>query len=137
MSCKVYSPNEVRVIVNGVDIVGFAKDDKISIEPLTEDIYETEVGIDGEVEYIENHDERHMLKLILQQGSPSNPFLESLLKTKVCFAVSVENARHGKFIGGSIDCKIVKRPKYNFGKSVKDREWAIMMPRFAGSTLPE
>ncbi len=134
---KVYSPKEARVIINGIDITGWADGEKIKVEPVTKEVYKSHTGTDGDVTYTENHDERHTLTMMVKQSSPSNVLLEGFLKEKASFTASISNARNGKFIGGGLRCRIMERPSYMFGMEEKAREWKITIPNFSGATLPE
>lgn len=133
----VYDPKEVRLIVAGKDVTGFADGDKIKIDPVTKDLYKTHVGVNGDVSYSKVNDDRHSLTASIKQGSPSNIILEGLMKLGQSFPVSIMNSADGKYLGVATNCRIMERPSVSFGADSGKREWKIMMPNYNGTALPE
>lgn len=132
-----YDPKEVRLIVNGLDITGFTDGDKIKIEPVTKEQWKSFVGVDGNVAYSKNNDERHMITFTLQAVSPSNAVLDALRKLPTSFATMIKNASAGQYIGGGTKSRIVERPGVTMGNEKSDREWKILVPNYSGAMLPD
>ncbi|MEW6525086.1 MAG: DUF3277 domain-containing protein [Spirochaetota bacterium] len=132
-----YDPKEVRLIINGLDVTGFAEGEKIKIEPVTKEDYKSFVGVDGEVSFSKVNDDRHTITFTLKEESPSNKVLDALRKLPTSFAVMVKNTSAGKFIGGSIGCRFAEKPSITFGAEDPKREWKIIAPSWSGQALPE
>ena len=127
-----YDPAKVRVMVNGMDIVGFGDDDKIKIAPVTKEQYKSFAGVDGEVAFTKVNDKRHAITFSLKGGSPSNVALDALSKLPTTFSVTVTNKSSGGYVGTSIGCRIMERPEINFTKENRKCEWMILAPYWAG-----
>ena len=123
-----FDPNEVRFMYDGVQLTGWAKDSKYEITPVTENLFEHEVGIDGEVTMSENYDNRHMAKIMLRGNSPHNVSLNTLAKSRLCFDVQVIAKTGGGHILTATRCRVISRPMYKAGKQLADREWKIFIP---------
>lgn len=132
-----YDPKQVRVIVNGIDITGFAEGDKVKIEPVTKEMYKSVAGIDGDVCYSKVNDDRHTISFTLKEASPSNKILDALRKLPASFPVMIKNSSEGKYIGGGTECRITDRPSSTFGAERPKREWKILVPDYSGQALPE
>jgi hypothetical protein len=132
-----YNPKDVRLIINGFDITGFADGEKIKIEPMTKEDYKSFVGIDGDVGFSKVNDDRHTITFTLKEESPSNKMLDALRKIPTSFAVMVKNTSAGAYIGGSIGCRFAEKPVITFGAENPKREWKIIAPSWSGQALPE
>ena len=135
-SCDIYDPSEVRLIVAGIDITGYADGSKIKLEPVTKELYGTKKGADGHVTYSKKIDPRYMVTVNLKQDSTSNAYLSGLMRAPACFPVTISNTGGGKFIGGGTKCRIMERPSYEWAEEDTNREWKIMIPDFSGGDLP-
>lgn len=135
--CKEYDPSEVRVVIGGVIITGFADGSKIKVDPVTKELRKSKVGVDGDVTYTRVRDPRYTLTMMLKQDSPSNIYMDALKESPLCVPISVSNTSGGKFVGGGTNCKMIERPSYEWSSEDTNREYKFMIPDFSGSHLPE
>jgi len=133
----VYNPKDVRLIINGLDITGFADGDKIKIEPITKEDMKSFVGVDGDVSFSKVNDNRHTITFTLKEESPSNKMLDALRKLPTSFPVMIKNTSAGAYIGGSTGCRFAEKPSITFGVENPKREWKIIAPEWMGQALPE
>lgn len=134
---KFYSPKEVRVIIDGIDITGFADGDAISVEPVTKEKFKSIAGIKGDIAYSEVSDERYILTLSLMGNSPSNNFIYLRSKAPASMTVMIKNMSAGKYLGGGGGCRVVERPGQKFGAEQRKVEWKILIPDYTDVMLPE
>lgn len=132
-----YNPKDVRLIVNGLDITGYADGDKIKIEPVTKEDMKSFVGVDGDVSFSKVNDDRHSITFTLKEESPSNKVLDALRKLPTSFAVMVKNTSAGAYIGGATGCRFSEKPSITFGAEDPKREWKILAPEWTGQAMPE
>lgn len=132
-----YDPKHVRLIVNGLDVTGFADGDKIKIEPVTKEDIKSFAGVDGDVTVSKVNDDRHIITFSLKEESPSNKILDALRKLPTSFMTMVKNTSSGKYIGTSIGCRVSEKPSVVFGADQAKREWKILAPSWGGQALPE
>ena len=132
----VYDPSQVRLVVDGLDITGFADGEKIKIEPVTKELYKSKVGVDGDVVFTKNNDNRHTVTIMLEPNSPSNIFLDGWMKSGLCADVALNNTGGGKYLGGGTNARVIERPTKDFGEEAANQEWKIMIPNYAGAHLP-
>lgn len=132
-----YDPKEVRVIVNGLDITGFADGESISVEPVTKELFKHSAGLVGDVAFAKVHDDRHTVTLTLKASSPSNAVLDALAKTPTSFATAIRNTSVGKYLGGGSGCRIIERPTDKFGAEERKIEWKILVPKYSSVRPPE
>lgn len=132
-----YNPKDVRLIINGLDVTGFAGGDKIKVEPVTKEDIKSFAGVDGDVSFSQVNDNRHMLTFTLKEESPSNKALDLLRKLPTSFMVMVKNMSAGKYIGGSSGCRFSEKPSIILGAEDPKREWKITLPEWMGQALPE
>jgi hypothetical protein len=134
---KFYDPKEVRLIVNGIDITGFSDGDKIKIEPVTKEAFKSHAGVDGDVSYSKVHDNRHLITMVLKHGSPSNAYLDQLLKSGINLTTVVMNNSEGKYIGNSSYGRIAEKPGPIFSAETGKREWKIIAGDYIGTDMAD
>jgi hypothetical protein len=134
---ELYDPKKVRLIVNGLDVTGFADGDKIKIEPVTKEDLKSFAGVDGDVSFSKVNDDRHTLTFTLKEESPSNKILDSLRKVATSFVVAVTNTSAGRYTGGASGCRFSEKPAITFGAENPKREWKILAPQWTGQALSE
>jgi hypothetical protein len=132
-NAEYYDPKEARVLVNGIDLTGYSDGDKIKIEPVTKEAFKSHAGVDGDTSFAAVHDNRHTITVTLKHGSPSNKYLDGLLKSKINVAVAVINNSEGKYIGGGSYGRISERPGVTFGAETGKREWKILVADYIGT----
>ncbi len=127
-SVYTYSPQQVAVIVSGLQITGFADGTFVEISP-SADLSSFQVGADGEVARSISSNKTCVVSLTLQQVSPSNDILSGMIEIDsltggVLFPVSVLDLR-GRTVFVASQCWISKRPTLTFAQEVTDRVWEI------------
>ena len=109
-----YDPDKVSVIINGTIITGF---DASGVFTYTRsnDIVTPEVGVQGDVAYVENRNETGTLTLTLMASSPQLPVwqcsgslsaLLSTTRTSMTRSISVQR------IAGSQRCRMLAAPTH-------------------------
>ncbi len=126
-----YDPKQVRVIINAIDITGFADGEAIAVEPVTKELFKHSAGLMGDVSFAKVHDARHTVTLILKASSPSNAMLDALSKIPTSFATAIQNNSVGKYLGGGSGCRIIERPADKFGAEERKVEWKILVPNYS------
>jgi hypothetical protein len=132
-----YDPKKVRLIINGIDMTGFADGDKIKVEPVTKEDFKSFAGVDGEVSFSKVNDDRHTITFTLKEESPSNKILDGLKKLPASMAVMIRNMSAGKYVGGGTGSRIAEKNAPTFGAENPKREWKILVPNYSGTSLPE
>ena len=125
---RTYSPDRVIVLVNGVPLRGFGEDTFVEITP-DADLSTKQVGADGEVARSISTNKCCEVTVTLQQTSPSNDFLSTLIEVDalsggVLFPLTIQDLR-GRTMFAVSQAWISKRPTLTFGREVTNREWSI------------
>lgn len=134
---KFYDPKEVRLIINGIDITGYSDGDKIKIEPVTKEAFKSHAGVDGDTSFAAVNDNRHNITFTLKHGSPSNAFLDGLLKSRINLNVSVMNNSEGKYVGGGSYSRLAEKPSVTFSGETGKREWKITVNDYIGTDMAD
>lgn len=134
---KVYSPLNTIVVVNGVEIVGYAEgDDVMEIKRLS-DSATHKIGIKGDMFLSLSADRSGEITLKLSGLSSSNAYLESLVSLQengadtfvpisVLFQDTYRNDR------GQASAGYLKKPAdIKRGKEAGDQEWTIVVESLA------
>jgi hypothetical protein len=128
MSVSTYDPKEVRVIVAGIPLRGFADGSKVEVEQ-TEDTFSMVTGSDGDVTRVRNNNDSGMIRVRLQQSSSSNTYLSGLhaadkLTGKMVVPVMVKDS-----LGDSVHfagSAWLRRPaNAGYAKELGTREWTF------------
>lgn len=127
-----YDPRNVAVIVNGVEIVGFADGTFIEGERSTER-YSADVGAKGDVTFVRSADDTGTITITLKHNSPSNAHLLELWRQQddpnaepITILVQDRNFDGDVGVSGS-QCKIVNLPAFSRGDEVEDSEWQFLV----------
>ncbi len=124
-----YDPNKVTVIVGGFPMTGYADGTFVEIEPMGDNAT-SQSGADGEVARAMGTDQRHSVKITLQQTSASNDILSSLRNLDrvsgggAMFPVAITDLS-GRTLFGASQGWIAKMPNMGFGKELTNREWML------------
>lgn len=126
-----YRPDQVAITVAGVPITGYADDEFVLIENMS-DMFDEVVGTDGEVARSPTGDMRVKITVKLLQTSLANAVLSQLLTDDLAaingqtFTAQVEDTLGGTLAQGA-DCWIRGWPKSSFKRKADMREWEIMI----------
>ena len=128
MALYTYSPKQVSIVVNGVDIRGYGDSDFLSIS-FDEDAVTTVVGADGDISRSMNPSTLATAVITLLAESPSNDILSGLhitdratgLGTFAFFAK--DNSGRDLFVSDA--SWVMKFADINKGKENGTREWTI------------
>jgi len=131
---KLYSFRDLVVLVNGVRITHFRKDDALQMA-FREDAVSDEVGADGKMVVYVSADESAEITLGLQATSPSNKYLNSLAaawrggpRTAIPIAIQFQDV-YRQDIGGGIFCYPKKVPDFGRGMEAAEMEWVYVAER--------
>lgn len=123
-----YNPKEV-VITLGVHIAtGIADDSFVTIDPNGDGITK-KVGCDGEVVRSISPDDTSIVKVVVFQTSPTNRFLNEMLKRDRktgdgIFPVLIKDLKGGTKFSAQ-QAWVSKPPSRGYGKEAGTREWEI------------
>jgi hypothetical protein len=130
---KTYSPEDITIIVEGVEIEGTAQDFcTVSYE---EDHFTYTSGSDGEGCRSKNPDRSGTITITLMQTSTSNSVLSAIAKTDditgaAIFSILVkDNSPQATSLHTSDSAWIQKTSDAGYGKEAGDREWTIKCHR--------
>lgn len=131
MSTETYSPKNMIMTVNGVQLTGFGDTDMVTIS-LDEAKFTKYVSVDGQVARSHNVADTGRFVFTLNQTSAANQVLSGLLALDTAeasgnnvFSVAVRDQNSdGTFYLGT-DCWIEGMPESSFGKEIGTREWVI------------
>lgn len=124
---QTYDPKSIQVIVAGNVIGGFAEE-LVRIVPEA-NIYDDDIGAQGEVVRFATNDKRGTVTITLLQTSQSNLFLSTLAKTDQfsgsgVFPLVIKDTK-GNDIHIAPQAWIMKMPDTAYRKGVETREWQI------------
>jgi hypothetical protein len=121
-----YDPKQVAVIVAGVPMGGFADGSFVTVER-TNDTFSKVSGADGIVSRAKSNDKSGMIKITLQQTSPSNDVLQGIALLDEVSNSGVVPLIIQDFSGRSTFITafgwVKKPPSSEFSKEVSNREW--------------
>ena len=124
-----YDPDKVSVIINGIIITGF---DASGVFTYTRsnDIVTPEVGVQGDVAYVENRNETGTLTLTLMASSPQLPMLRRLAVQRQPLSVVVNDANQYDPLNISAeDCRITKVPDVGRTNALGSASITIFVPK--------
>lgn len=132
MAVQTYNPADVRVIIAGIVVTGYADGTSIVIERSEPNLYNEHVGAQGEVSRTATTNRTALLKFTLKQTSPFNTQMQLIVNTlnSAKFPVSVQNKSDLKYKGGSSEAWVKTLPNKELGQDEQMREYAIFMADF-------
>lgn len=128
MPVRTYDPKQVKVIVGGVPMSGFADGTFVNVSR-SNDSFSKISGADGEVSRAKSNDKSGELTLTLAQTSPSNDVLSGFSNLdeqtgEGIFPVAVKDLK-GRSTYVSAFGWVRKPADAGFGKEIDSREWNI------------
>lgn len=123
---KTYNPKNVKVVVDGTILTGFADGTFVQCTKNTE-TNTMHVGAQGEVDFVQSADDTGQITVTLKHTSPSNTYLMKKARAKDPFAVSVVDRNDGKMTAGGTQCKIQKQPDTERGDDISSMEWVFLV----------
>ena len=133
---KTYDPKEILLLVAGVPIDGFADGDFITVE--FPESFTTQIGAQGAHTRSRVADSTADMTVTLQQTSPGNAYLTSLLAADRALGVLVPVLLKdliGNDLIAATQAYITQRPSLNFGAESGSREWSIKLHNATGGAL--
>lgn len=133
MAVQTYNPADVKVIIAGYVVSGFADGTAISIiqnEPMQ---YDAHVGIQGEVSRTKKNNKTALLKFTLKHTAPFNTQMELINNTinAAKFPVSIQNKSDLQYKGGGAECWIQKMPDDEFGDTEQMQEYEVFISDYS------
>lgn len=127
---RTYDPAEVNLVIGGVVITGVAEGTWITVER-SEDSFTPYTGAKGEVALAESNDRTGIVKVTVENTSPSAAYLYQLSKRRgrnAIVDVAVIDANEEGNIRWSAPEGRVKRPaNYEAGKEITEREFELFV----------
>lgn len=125
---RTYNPSKIVVIFGGVPITGYADGTFVTVTPSGQR-WTKSIGADGETARAKSNDYTYEVTLTLQQTSPSNTYLSTILSAD-------RNLDAGALplqiidIGGLslffwLSAWIRQPPDVEFGKEITERAWVF------------
>lgn len=131
-----YSPGNVTIVVNNRTIRGVADGEFIRTERNTPEEFRTKAGAQGDFVYEENLDKTGSIIIVLNQNSPDNTFLQSLLDGKSVFQTAIVSRQNYKEEAKASTCMIGQRPRPTMGQETTNKEWTIICGRLIETDKP-
>lgn len=122
MAFGVYDAKDSSVMIDGVYITGFSED-MLSIEK-DEDLFETEVGAQGDVVKNIVNDPLGTTTIKVQATSPQAGYLLSLAKRREPFPLWYINKNMGEKMGGTM-ANLIKYPTVERQKTATEWEFTF------------
>lgn len=126
-----YDPRQVAVLLNGVEIVGFAEGTMINVER-SNPRWSPDVGAKGETTAVRSADDTATATITLKHNSVSNEYLHRLWREQdepgfeLTFSAVDRNFDGDVSTSGS-NCKITNLPAWTRGAEVESVEWEILI----------
>lgn len=128
MPVKTYDPKLIVITFGGIALTGYEDGTFVDAKP-SADRFSRKVGADGEVARSRSADRTHEITLTLQQVSPSNDYLSSVLLLDTVANKGVLPLQIADLNGTSIqfwDAAWIKTPPNNVSaKEVGPRTWVF------------
>ena len=127
---KTYNPKKVYCSLGRHIVSGWAEDSMISIEDAGDGTTYA-VGADGEVVRSIDPGNVYIMKIAVQQTSPTNEYLHTMVSKDKSdgsgtFSVNITDVLGGdKFTGGI--AWVTKEATFQRGKKAENREWEIVV----------
>lgn len=129
---QVYSFSNCIAIVNGVEITGWAEGDDVIMHSRRVDGATDKIGADGNMMVSITSNRSGTIKYKLQQGSPSNKYLNDLLDlqsgegTFIPIYLRFQDTFRQDMAQGTSGY-IVKQPDMTRGSGLNDQEWSFVV----------
>ena len=128
MAIRTYNSRQVMIALGTHNVSGYAEDSFVTIEQKGDGVT-SKTGCDGEVSRAVDPNEQYVIKISVQQQSPTNKFLQAkYAKDKKdgtgLFSVLVKDLSGGVKFSAS-DAWVLKQPSRVWGKDTNNREWEI------------
>ena len=125
---KTYNSRQVKIALGSHSVSGFAEDSFVTIEQKGDGVT-SKTGCDGEVSRAIDPNEQYTVKIVVQQMSPTNKFLQGMYaKDKKSgdgvFSVLVKDITGGVKFSAS-EAWVIKQPSRVWGKDTNNREWEL------------
>lgn len=122
-----YAPDEVSVSILGKTLEGFSEDSFVSIEPQNESL-QLKTSMDGFSQAVGYPVKTHIVKISLQQTSPSNTVLHTLMTLHKSLGSSLKlpliiRSAELETSFTATDVWFKKEPTYSFGSGMGIVEW--------------
>jgi hypothetical protein len=128
MAVRTYAADEVRIIVGGIPISGLADGTFVTIAR-DEQAFNKVTGADGSTSRAKTANRAGSITLTLQQTSPSNDYLTTLMIADeqggngvVPMLVKDES---GNTVASTAAAWVQQAPSQEFSKDVSEREWVM------------
>ena len=128
-----WDPNAVVVTVGDFIIVGYAPDTFVTVTP-NADTFTLEPGAGGEKTRVLSNDDSATLVITLQEGSPSNDDLSTLLKRGKVGGITADDVvpcqverLYGTTLVKCTQGFVAKWPEVGMTAGAPTREWTIVM----------
>lgn len=129
---KTYDSGRIAVIVNGVQIQGFAPDSVVKVSR-DNPSWSTKAGADGMVVRSKNRNQLGKIVISLMAESPSNDYLSTLINTdentdgaSPSVGPSMVKDLNGNTLCQSKDSWVLQPADVEFGNESGTREWTIV-----------
>lgn len=128
MAVKTYNSRQVMIALGTHTVSGYAEDSFVTVEQKGDGIT-SKTGCDGEVSRAVDPNEQYTVKIVVQQQSATNKFLQSMYtKDKTSgngtFSVLIKDLSGGVQFSAT-DAWVIKPPSRVWGKDTNNREWDI------------
>lgn len=128
MAVKTYNSRQVMIALGTHTVSGYAEDSFVTVEQKGDGIT-SKTGCDGEVSRAVDPNEQYTVKIVVQQQSATNKFLQSMYtKDKTSgngtFSVLIKDLSGGVQFSAT-DAWVIKQPSRVWGKDTNNREWDI------------
>ncbi len=119
-----YDPRNVKLVVNGETVTGYAEDTFIRASK-DEDNYSIHVGAQGEVTRSRIAHPVGTITVTLKSTSPFNAKFAKLAQSKEYFAAHITDGNTGATNVGGSKCFFLKPADREWGREESEREWTI------------
>lgn len=123
-----YNSKNVNIALGDHNVSGYAEDSFVTIEQKGDGVT-SKTGCDGEVTRAIDPNNQYLVKISVQQLSPTNNFLRKKYEKDKkdgtgTFSILIKDAS-GKIQFSASDAWVVKQPSRVWGKDTNNREWEI------------
>ena len=128
MALKTYNPKKVTIALGNHMVRGYSEDSFITIEPVGEGVT-SQSGADGEIVRSVDPDSRYTVKLVVQQTSSTNEFLQKMRKKDKkdgsgTFPLNIKDILGNESFSAE-HAWVKNDASWGRGKAATDREWEI------------
>lgn len=143
MTLRIYDPNNVKVVLAGFPIQGFADGTMVEVSYVSDQFAEVQ-GTDGETSRSKTNDLRATVTIRTMQTSPSNDHLSALTNADLNadggagVGVFLLTDLSGNTILAAQNAWVKKFADQSFGRESTERPWTIMCAKldsFIGSNV--